>query len=458
MVCALPAKATHLMGGEMTAEHLGGYDYQVTLTTYRDTLGIPMQTWAFFDVVDTSGATLFTTSADYTPGSGTLLPLFPYGVEVYTFIDTITMPGPGEYSIGWSNCCRNGAIINADDPLAESMYLTTDLTVYDTATAAVNSTPVFLNEPVVFMPVNMPWSYNPLPFDSDGDSLAWHIGVPLDSWGDSIAGYYLPLGDSLDQFTIDPVTGTITWTPIMEGNWVASVVVEEFRGGVRIGSIVRDMQMIVVDSDDSLARFGNLETIGRNDDGYYFEELRVGEEYSLSLIGEDPDAADVLHMAATGEALILDNSPAEFSFVPTGTGNSIEGTFSWTPLEEHRRMEDYITVFRLDDGTFATDLAILFRVGAASTGIFTNDVPQLGATLFPNPATGPVVVRLQLDEADQVAIRVFGMDGRMSADFGTRNLGAGTHDLILPAQSTGQHYVVVEGRSGRRVLPLVSQQ
>lgn len=440
----------------MTAENIGGYDYRVVLTTYRDTLGIPMQSTAWFDVVDTSGATLLTTTAPFTVGSGTLLPLFPYGVEVYTFIDTITMPGPGAYTIGWSNCCRNGAIINADDPLAESMYLTTDLTVYDTA-VSVNSTPEFLNDPVVFMPVNMPWSYNPLPFDADGDSLSWHIGVPLDSWGDSIAGYYLPLGDSLDPFSIDPVTGTITWTPIMEGNWVASIVVEEFRGGQRIGRIIRDMQMIVVDSDDSLARFANLETLGTNADGYYFEELRVGEEYSLSLIGEDPDALDVLHMGATGEALILANSPAEFAFAPTGTGNTIEGTFSWTPLEEHRRLEDYITVFRLDDGIFATDLAVLFRVGAA-TGIFNNPVPELGATLFPNPASGPVVVRLNLDAADQVNIRIYDADGRLSTDFGTRTLNAGTHDLVLPGQATGRHYVVVEGQNGRRVLPLVSQQ
>ncbi len=453
---AVPAKATHLMGGELTAKHIGAYDYQVTLTTYRDTLGIPMQSTAFFDVLDTAGATLLTSSAPYTVGSGTLLPLFPYGVEKYVFVDTITVPGPGAYSIGWSNCCRNGAIINADDPLSESMYLTTDLTVYDTA-SAVNSTPEFLNDPVVFMPVNLPWSYNPLPFDSDGDSLAWHIGVPLDSWGDSIDGYYDPLGDTLDPFTIDPVTGTITWTPIMEGNWVASIVVEEFRGGQRIGSIVRDMQMIVVDSDDSLARFANLETLETNSEGYFYADLRVGQEYTLSLIGEDPDAADNLNMDASGEPFILDNSPAEFSYAPTGVGNSIEGSFVWTPAEEHRRDEDYITVFRLDDGLFATDLAILFRVGDA-TGLFNNPVPELGATLFPNPASGPVVVRLDLDAADQVAIRVYGMDGRMTLDYGTRNLGAGTHDLVLPAQTTGQHYVVVEGRNGRRVLPLFSQE
>jgi hypothetical protein len=455
LCCVLPARATHLMGGEMTARHLGGYDYEVTLTTYRDTLGIPMQTTANWEVIDYAGGYFDFVDVDYSASSGFLLPLFPYGVEVYLFIDTISLPGPGEYEISWSNCCRNGAIINAAAPLSESMYLSVTVTAFDTASAAPNSSPVFLNEPVVFLPVNMPWSYNPLPFDADGDSLAWSIDVPLNAVLDPIDGYYDPLGDTLDPFSIDPATGTITWTPILEGNWVASIVVDEYRGGVHIGRIIRDMQMIVVPTDDSLARFGGLEALGTGPDGNYLENLRVGEPYTLTLYGTDANAGDELRMTANGEPFLLANDPATFGYALTGSGNEIQGTFSWTPLPEHQRMENYIVAFRLDDGLFATDVAVLFRVGEA-TGIGGPSAEGLGASLFPNPASGPVVVRLRLDAPQRVRVRVFDEDGRQVADHGTRSLGAGTQDLLLPAMDAGRHYVLVESNGRRQVLPVVS--
>jgi hypothetical protein len=451
---AIPSQATHLMGGEVTATHIGGYDYEVHLVTYRDTLGIPMQTWATFEVLDTMGVSLFdsTTSVDTT--SGALMPLFPYGVEVYHFYDTITMPGPGHYTIGWTNCCRNGAIINAASPLSEAMYLYTSLTVYDTA-IAVNSSPEFLNEPVVFMPVGMPWSYNPLPFDPDGDSLSWSLTVPLDWWGDSIDGYYLPPGDTLDPFSIDPITGTITWTPILEGNFVTSIAIDEYRGGQWIGRMVRDMQMIVVASDDSLARFANLDDeVGTNSDGYYWERLNTNELYTLRLLGTDPDLGDVLRMNAVGEPFLLENNPAEFFYTPTGTNNDIEGTFFWTPLNEHARVEDYIVVFRLDDGIFATDQAVLFRVDGV-TGISSVDAPDFGAILFPNPSQGFATIRIKLDQAEKASINVYDLQGKLLYREAAQNFAAGTHDVILKTDLTsGQYLIAIDGRTHQQVLPM----
>jgi hypothetical protein len=442
------------MGGEITATHLGGYDYEVSLTTYRDTLGIPMQTWATFEISDTSGY-LFDSTVDYdTITSGALMPLFPYGVEIYYYKDTITLPGPGSYTIGWHNCCRNGAIINAASPLSESMYLTCDITAYDPA-VTTNSSPVFLNQPVVFMPVGAPWSYNPLPFDPDGDSLAWSIGVPQDYWDGDIDGYYLPPGDTLDPFSIDPVTGTVTWTPIMEGNFVASIVVDEYRGGVHIGSIVRDMQMIVVPNDDSLARFSNLDALPTNDDGYYYAELRTGEEYTLSLIGEDPDLGDELSMAATGEPFLFPLSPAEFDFDLTGVNNEIEGVFSWTPALYQARPENYIVVFRLDDGIFATDLAMLFRVDEGSTGI-SDPNRDAGISLFPNPANGPVTVRIDQPWAGDATLFVFDAQGRLALAPISNTLSAGKHDIVINHDlAPGQYWIAIERGAWRTARPLV---
>ena len=48
----LTAKASHLMGGQITSRNIGGLTYEVTLTLYRDTLGIPMYTTANVEYFD----------------------------------------------------------------------------------------------------------------------------------------------------------------------------------------------------------------------------------------------------------------------------------------------------------------------------------------------------------------------------------------------------------------------
>ena len=106
---AVSTYATHLMGGQIVATNIGGYDYQIELTAYRDTIGVPMGLVANFNVFeqDTSGGwiSLFTSSVNYDTTSGGLMPsvITVYGVEVYTFIDTITMPGDGYYAISWTS-------------------------------------------------------------------------------------------------------------------------------------------------------------------------------------------------------------------------------------------------------------------------------------------------------------------------------------------------------------------
>jgi len=93
LLIAASASASHLMGGEITARQLSGYNYEVTLTVYRDTLGIAIAPEAFFSVADTSGTILFDSIADLDlASSGVLMPLFPYGVEVYRYREVITFP------------------------------------------------------------------------------------------------------------------------------------------------------------------------------------------------------------------------------------------------------------------------------------------------------------------------------------------------------------------------------
>ena len=251
------SKATHLMGSELTAELISGDDYLVTLTVYRDTLGIPMSLHQTLNV-DSMGTAYGTYVMDFDSTTGQLI-MGPYGIEMYTFTDTITLPGPASYSISWLYCCRNGAILNCANPLGESMMLKTTVATY--GSTGSNSTPVFLAPPVAFVSHNMPWQYNPLPFDADGDSLVWAIDTPKTSGYNNVNGWVTPSADSLNPYSVDPVTGEVSWTPDMLGNFVASFLVDEYRNGVRIGSMRRDMQMVVVPDSNNVPRIANFNTL-----------------------------------------------------------------------------------------------------------------------------------------------------------------------------------------------------
>ena len=121
--------ATHLMGGDITIAQLPSGQHLINLIAYRDTVGINMATTATFEISGPNGW-YFTRSVPYdSVVSGTVLPMYPYGVEVYYFSDTVSLPAPGHWHVAWQNCCRNGAIQNLANPLKERMYISKDLII-----------------------------------------------------------------------------------------------------------------------------------------------------------------------------------------------------------------------------------------------------------------------------------------------------------------------------------------
>ena len=48
-----------------------------------------------------------------------------------------------------------------------------------------------------------------------------------------------------NPFALDSVTGELSWNAKMQGNFVAAFLIEEYRNGVKIGEMRRDMQYIV---------------------------------------------------------------------------------------------------------------------------------------------------------------------------------------------------------------------
>ena len=429
------ASATHLMGGEMTVKDIGGGQYVLHLTTYRDTLGIPAAGTQFYQVYDSNGISIYSGTAIMdSVVSGQLLAGYPYGVEQYHYIDTLPLTIPDTYDIYWSTCCRNAAILNLANPLSESMWLNTQITVFN---GASNSSPNFLALPVIYLPQNFPWQYNPMPFDADGDSLVWSIDIPYTSQGVPCTGYVAPSANSGGAFSIDAVTGMISWNADMLGNFVASVLVEEYRNGVKIGEIRRDMQHIVVPStQSSMPVFTNISGIPLDLSGYPHFTIPTGQAFNFSFLGSDADENDELFMYAMGAMFEMQVSPATFStHHPGGQLNEISGDFAWTPDISALPGSPYLLNLRILDGQFGYDETVIINLDN-SVGFDDAFSTEGMGHIYPNPTTGFVSVPLSLEAAANTQLIVRDLQGREVQSF-SKQLNAGEHlltlDLDVPA-------------------------
>ncbi|MEZ4848367.1 MAG: hypothetical protein R3B93_07055 [Bacteroidia bacterium] len=145
-----------------------------------------------------------------------------------------------------------------------SLNLYTGSTTINTAISPCNSSPQFANPPVPYLCAGQTYTFNQGAFDPDGIPLVYSLG-PCFTGANNPGNIYIeasptqPLGTGWNT-TINSLTGDITVTPAPNGPTVVAVMcvyVEEYRNGVKIGEVVRDIQMTVIDC----ALFGGITNI-----------------------------------------------------------------------------------------------------------------------------------------------------------------------------------------------------
>jgi hypothetical protein len=417
--------ASHLMGGQITAKQISGLQYQVKLVVYRDTIGIPMYATTMLHYTALDSTNTWSTTATRPHGGATVL---INGVEEYTYTDTINFPTNGSYSIRYDDCCRNAAIVNMSSPGGESFYLTTIVTVDSSSS---NSTPVFLNAPVTLAQLNNMYAYNPLPFDADGDSLSWSLVTPLSSNASPVSGYVLPHANPLFPFTLDAATGAISWMPDMMGNFVSSFLVEEFRGGVKIGEIRRDMQILVInDTTNSLRAAVSTTGWPTNASGNFSFNLPASSAFNLTVVAMDGNN-DLLSMQANGAPFALATNPAYYS---TASGLGIASCdISWTPTLGQINTTPYNIAFRILERhgvyTFVSDKTVQFVVNDA-LGVKDVAAGTSVSDVYPNPSNGSFFVPFNLESAAQVKVEVLNANGQVVSTLANKTMNAGKNVIL----------------------------
>lgn len=304
------ASASHIAGGEITYTCLGGNQYQINLNLFVDCLGFNPGAAQTINFSSTCGGTA-TLTVNVTPAtmngleisqlcpsslpmstcSGGTLP----GMWLFSYDGIVTLAPPCDtWTMSWSTCCRNSAITNVT---SFNYYIEATL---NSGTAACNSSPQFTAQPIPYVCLGQVVNYSYGVIEMDGDSLFYSLTPALDAAGIPVtyaAGYS---GTSpIPGITIDPVTGLVTFTPGLLGNFVVAILVQEYdAAGNLVGSVMRDIQFVVQNCTNVVpsSTAGAITAFGGSavQTGPYSIEMCAGNCFNFTAVYTDTNPSDIL--------------------------------------------------------------------------------------------------------------------------------------------------------------------
>ena len=379
------AKATHQRAAEITYTWLGGNAYEFTLTCYtytpspaglqRDSLLVQ---WGDGLEEYIPRVVLQDLGEDYT-------------LNVYKQIHNYS--SSGTYTISMEDANRNFGVINVPNSVMVPMHIETELVI--NPFLGYNNSVQLLNAPVDKGCVGKLYLHNPSAYDPDGDSLSYRLVTCKGQDGIEIAGYTLP--QASQSFVIDSVTGELRWdTPLMQGEYNVAIMVEEWRHGVKIGSVVRDMQILISACNNDLPQI-------QCDEQYC---LVAGEQLDFVISASDPNGDNVT-LSVSGAPLELAINPAMVN-PETAFGMQPEMEFLWNTTYAHIRNTPYqLVVHAKDDGSPVS----LTNLKTISINVMAPKVQGLAADLHGNDVTLSWATYPCLNAAALLVYRKAGCDG-----------------------------------------------
>lgn len=315
--------ATHNRAGEITYEQLSEYEYKVTIVTY---------TYA------PSPADRNELEVIWGDGTTSIVPriieeLLPDDYKRNVYVGTHIFSGPGTYEIVVEDPNRNYGVENI--PNSVNVVFSVKTTLLINPYIGTNNTPVLTNAPIDKAAVGHVFIHNPGAFDPDGDSLSYKLTTCTGPGGEPIVNYTLP--NAANSFTINEITGDMIWDyPVDPGIYNVAILIEEWREGVRIGKLIRDMQIEVYESDN------NPPIIEAPD------EICIGVDSVINIEVKAYDSdGDLVYLSARGGVLELESQSGYFT--DTSSYDTVYSSLIWESKCMHVRKQPYYVVFKAED-------------------------------------------------------------------------------------------------------------
>jgi gliding motility-associated-like protein len=301
--------ATHLLGSEITYECVGPNRYRVRLKVYQDCAGMTPGSTMSLRYRSATCNVNTTITLNQVGLAIDITPLCPnevsrcssssgaYGIREFVYEGVINLP-PGcgaDWILSWSQCCRNNAINNLTSPGNQNMGVSA--TLDNTIQPICNNSPVFNNRPAAILCVNQPFVYNHGVRDPDGDSLYFSLGNCIVDVGTQVnySGSWngsnpLP---TVSGVTINPNTGAISFTPNQTFVGVLCVKVEEYRNGVKIGEVNRDMQFRVINCSNEPPTCSGINGTPGGNPANYETSVCANSELCFTILASDANGDNI---------------------------------------------------------------------------------------------------------------------------------------------------------------------
>ena len=274
-----PAFATHAAGAELIYQLIPGTtnQYKFIYKFYRDCQGAASAptsvTMCYSSFCGANGSLILSNYGTLPNGStngspvGTGCPGFPTncnggtlpGYEEWWYTANFTIPTTcslWKFSVAIN--ARNNSILNLVNPGAQTLYVEA---LFDNTVSQNNSSPYFSNAPIPYCCINQPFSFNNGTIDPDGDSLYFESIQPRSSGlacplTPANINYVVPAAPAppftpLNPFptnltyNVNASTGALNFSATATGAYVITIRVSEYRAGLFIGSVMRDLQIVV---------------------------------------------------------------------------------------------------------------------------------------------------------------------------------------------------------------------
>lgn len=367
--------ASHLMGGEITWTCGGASNHQYVfhVKLYRDCNGIPGPSSVTLSSNGPVSSILcnLVSQTDNSPTCGscgthitcaTATGSTAGAVEQFIYQSSpITLNGvpPATGWVFWySDCCRNAAIVNLA-PGSGGFSLRAKMFPYNTTNANIcyDNSPSFYEIPRTIICTGYPFVFNHNAVDKELDSLVYDWDHPIDQvpgpgWSQinmAFASPYTydsplphPSQNPLNVAAVlDHQTGEVSYTSFTQGTFVLVIKVTEYRCGIKIGEIYRDIQVVLNPCTDIQPGFPNTPPslsapwVNGLGNPLYIDTVYAGQHVHFTLNGLDTDldpSCGFQHMTMT---------PSGSEFDPTFTNASGPclhppcATLSPSPLTYH---------------------------------------------------------------------------------------------------------------------------
>jgi len=346
--------ATHNRAGEITVEQVDPLTIQATITTYTVTSSIQADrdslTLCWGDGTCDVLVRINGNVVNGVPNGETL----PNNTKKNIYMSMHVYPGLGTYKLSMTDPNRNGGILNVNPPNSDMIefHLQTIYTLLNPQFEGRNNTPQLLQPPIDIGCVGQPFIHNPNAFDVDGDSLSYHLIVPLRGIDDEtgtevqVPNYLFPEminPGAGNVHELDPVTGEFLWrAPQRAGEYNIAMIIVEHRQGIPIDTTIRDMQILIEECDNQPPEIEVIEEIC----------VTAGDVLELDIVVTDPDVPlQMVDLTALGGPFEVAQSPAILQVAPGFQAHPLIGRFVWETTCEHISNQTYSVVFRSSDNS-----------------------------------------------------------------------------------------------------------